>query len=95
MLSYDGQLMGDVGGLYYCRFHKLVWGCHGSTGDTKEFPSGVIVGGCDGGVMQVFSAAKLLKNEDPVVLTKSKHAGPVKALDFNCFRVRIKYFSVA
>lgn len=77
--------------LYFCpRFHKLVWGSHGSDGgDKSELGSGVIVGGCDGGVMQVFSAAKLLKNEDPVILTKSKHAGAVKALDFNLFRVRL------
>ncbi|CAL8099465.1 unnamed protein product [Orchesella dallaii] len=73
---------------YNCesRFHKLVWGCHGVGGEKNEFPAGLIVGGCDGGVMQVFNAYKLFQNEDPIVLTKSKHAGPVRALDFNCFR---------
>ncbi len=37
--------------------------------------------------MQVFDANKLFKGEDPIVLTKTKHTGPVRALDFNCFRV--------
>lgn len=42
--------------------------------------------------MQVFNANKLFQNEDPIVLTKNKHIGPVRALDFNCFRVSYKLF---
>lgn len=72
--------------IYVDRFHKLVWGSNGITGD-KEHPSGIIVGGCDGGVMQIYDAAKILKNENPLVLTKTKHAGAVRALDCNPFRV--------
>ena len=59
----------------------------GSGSGDGEHPSGVIVTGCDGGVMQVYDAAKILKNEDAIVLSKNKHTGPVRALDFNSFRV--------
>ena len=38
-------------------------------------------------MIQVYDAAKVLKNEDPIVLSKNKHMGPVCALDFNSFRV--------
>jgi len=66
----------------------LIWGSNGITGE-KEHPSGIIVGGCDNGVMEVYDASKILKNESPLVLTKSKHVGAVRALDFNPFRVRL------
>lgn len=46
--------------------------------------------------MQVFDANKLFQGDDPIVLTKTKHTGPVRALDFNCFRVSdLKYLLVA
>lgn len=57
---------------------------------SKELVSGVIIGGFDGGLMNVYDAGKILKNEDPLVLTKNKHTGAVRALDFNSFRVSLK-----
>jgi protein transport protein SEC31 len=74
--------------LDFDRFHKIIWGSFGIGGGSgDEHPSGVIVGGCDNGVMQVYDASKFLKNENPLVLTKNKQTGPVRALDFNPFRV--------
>ena len=71
------------------RFHKLIWGSHGMGQESENsLVSGVLVGGFDEGVMKVFDANKVLnKGENPVVLTKNKHTGPVRALDFNSFRV--------
>ncbi|CAG7824437.1 unnamed protein product [Allacma fusca] len=75
------------------RFHKLIWGSHGISGSTQgdaDHPSGLIVAGCDNGLMQVYDAARILKNEEePIVLTKTKHTGAVRALDFNSFRPHI------
>lgn len=34
----------------------------------------------------MFSASKLLKNEDALVGRQQKHSGPVHALDFNSFQ---------
>ena len=51
-------------------------------------PSGIIVGGCEGGIIEVYDANKILEGEEqPLILTKNKHTGPVRALDFNSFRV--------
>jgi len=60
--------------------------------DKDKCKSGVIVGGCDGGIIEVYDAGKILDGEEsPMVLTKNKHSGPVRALDFNSFRVRIEF----
>lgn len=89
VIRYLGdELIGLTFGFDF-RFHKLIWGSHGISGDKGEHPMGIIVGGCDGGVMQVYDAAKVLKNDNPLVLTKTKHTGAVRALDFNPFRVMI------
>ncbi|KAL0275659.1 UNVERIFIED_CONTAM: hypothetical protein PYX00_003452 [Menopon gallinae] len=61
------------------RFHKLKWGTHGQS-------SGTIVGGCDGGVIEIYNTAKCLNGEKGLVSEHSKHKGPVKALDFNSFQ---------
>ncbi|RZC32965.1 transport Sec31A [Asbolus verrucosus] len=63
------------------RFHKIVWGAHG--GDQT---SGTIVGGCDRGLIQIYSASKLLNGENGLVCRQDKHTGPVHALDFNPFQ---------
>jgi protein transport protein SEC31 len=55
----------------------------------------VIVGGCDGGIMEVYDGNKILDlEEQALVLTKNKHSGPVRALDFNPARVRISILAV-
>jgi protein transport protein SEC31 len=63
------------------RFHKIIWGAHG--GDQT---SGTIVGGCDGGLIQIYSASKLLNGENGIICHQDKHSGPVHALDFNPFQ---------
>ncbi|XP_017777506.1 PREDICTED: protein transport protein Sec31A isoform X2 [Nicrophorus vespilloides] len=62
------------------RFHKLVWGPYG--GDGK----GCIVGGCDGGLMQIYNVDSIFKNESALISTHNKHSGPVHSLDFNSFQ---------
>lgn len=61
------------------RFHKVLWGSHGST-------NGTIVAGCDSGIIQIYNAAKLLDGENALVSKQNKHAGAVHALDFNPFQ---------
>ncbi|KAF5282331.1 hypothetical protein FQA39_LY17630 [Lamprigera yunnana] len=61
------------------RFHKLIWGGYGND-------YGTIVGGCDGGIIQIFNVSKLLTNESALVAECCKHTGPVRALDFNPFQ---------
>ena len=57
------------------RFHKLAWGTQGT-----------IVGGCDGGVLQIYNANKLLNGETGLMSQQNKHKGSVRALDFNSFQ---------
>lgn len=64
------------------RFHKLTWGTHGQ-------PLGVIVGGCDGGIIQIHNPSKLLKGENSLVSQQTKHKGAVQALDFNTFQTNL------
>lgn len=59
------------------RYHKVAWG--------GESP-GVIVGGCDNGVIQMFNVSKLLLKEDALIANPERHTGAVKALDFNPFQ---------
>lgn len=49
--------------------------------------SGAIVGGCDGGLLQIYSSQKLLAGEKSPMARQDKHSGPVRALDFNPFQV--------
>lgn len=62
------------------RFYKIVWGTSNDPG------SGIIVGGCDGGLVQMYSASKLLAGEDCLISRQDKHNGPVQSLDFNPFQ---------
>ncbi len=52
-------------------------------------PYGLLAGGLDQGVLNLYDAGKVLKgsSEDSVVTTTTKHTGPVQALDFNPFQV--------
>lgn len=68
------------------RFHKLVWSPSGM-GGSHEY--GLIVGGCDGGHLQIYSAGKLLKGEEGLVAHQTKHTGPVRAIDFNPFQANL------
>ena len=59
------------------RFHKVVWGTSGMAEGIT--PAGLIVGGYD--------ANKLIKGEEnALVFSKDKHAGPVSALYYNPFQ---------
>ncbi|XP_050677020.1 protein transport protein Sec31A-like [Leptidea sinapis] len=58
------------------RFQKLVWS-----------GAGVIVGGCDGGLLQFYDAEKALKGStDALVGSSTKHTGNVSALDINPYQ---------
>ncbi|KAJ8715326.1 hypothetical protein PYW08_005307 [Mythimna loreyi] len=58
------------------KFQKIVWS-----------GAGVIVGGCDGGLLQFYSADKLLNNSPDALLGSStKHNGNVSALDINPYQ---------
>lgn len=63
------------------RFHKIIWGSYG--GDQSK---GTIIGGCEGGLIHIYSASKLLNGEDAIIGKQEKHTGPVHALDFNSFQ---------
>lgn len=63
------------------RFQKVIWGSYG-----KDASNGTIVGGCDGGVVQIYNASNLLKGEKALVAQSTKHTGAVHALDFNPFQ---------
>lgn len=63
------------------RFHKIIWGSYGNN------PAGIIVGGCEDGTIKIYSAAKLLARESNCLISSPhRHAGPVRAMDFNPFR---------
>lgn len=45
------------------------------------------MGGCDGGHVQIYSAAKVLAGEGGLLAHQDKHTGSVRALDFNPYQV--------
>ncbi|BES91877.1 WD domain, G-beta repeat [Nesidiocoris tenuis] len=59
------------------RFHKVVWG---------GISPGIIVGGCDNGILEIFSAEKLFKNEEGRIDSPERHTGSVRSLDFNPYQ---------
>ncbi|XP_017767013.1 PREDICTED: protein transport protein Sec31A isoform X1 [Eufriesea mexicana] len=66
------------------RFHKIIWGSYGNN------PAGIIVGGCDYGMIKIYSAAKMLANDNNYLISSSdRHTGPVRALDFNPFQANL------
>ncbi|XP_075238434.1 COPII coat complex component secretory 31 isoform X2 [Lycorma delicatula] len=68
------------------RFHRIVWG---GWGFNRDNPYGVIVGGCDGGHLQIYSASRLLAGEESLIVSKDSHTGPVRAIDFNSYQTNI------
>lgn len=68
------------------RFHKIAWGSYGFGG---EHGNGIIVGGCDGGHVQMYSADKVLAGEEGLLAHQDKHTGPVRALDFNPYQANL------
>ncbi|XP_055534131.1 protein transport protein Sec31A isoform X2 [Wyeomyia smithii] len=79
--SYDLQLVGSQNTSH--RFHKVLW-------SPFEFgaahPNGLIVGGCESGVIQVYSASKLLAGENALLAQQDKHSGAVRSMDYNPFQ---------
>ncbi|CAH2044328.1 unnamed protein product, partial [Iphiclides podalirius] len=58
------------------KFQKIVWS-----------GAGVIVGGCDGGLLQFYNSEKLLNNStEALVGSSTKHNGHVSALDINPYQ---------
>ncbi|KAL9705278.1 hypothetical protein quinque_008796 [Culex quinquefasciatus] len=68
------------------RFHKVVWSLLDFGTATTTNPNGVIVGGCEGGVIQVYSASKLLAGENALMVQQVKHNGAVRSMDFNPYQ---------
>uniref|UniRef100_A0A1Q3FE24 Protein transport protein Sec31A n=1 Tax=Culex tarsalis TaxID=7177 RepID=A0A1Q3FE24_CULTA len=83
--SYDLKLVGSQTSAH--RFHKVVW----SPLDlgTAANPNGVIVGGCEGGVIQVYSASKLLAGENALMAQQDKHNGAVRSMDYNPYQNKL------
>uniref|UniRef100_A0A6B2EKZ1 Protein transport protein Sec31A n=1 Tax=Phlebotomus kandelakii TaxID=1109342 RepID=A0A6B2EKZ1_9DIPT len=82
--GYDMELKGSLSSPY--KFHKLVWSPLGFGG---AHPNGVLVGGCEGGHLQVYSASKLMAGEEALVVHQEKHNGAVRSLDFNPFQTNL------
>uniref|UniRef100_A0A1L8DVY5 Protein transport protein Sec31A n=1 Tax=Nyssomyia neivai TaxID=330878 RepID=A0A1L8DVY5_9DIPT len=82
--GYDMELKGSQTSSY--KFHKIVWSPLGFGG---AHSNGVIVGGCEGGHLQVYSAGKLLAGEEALVAQQDKHSGAIRSLDFNSFQTNL------
>ncbi|XP_030387953.1 protein transport protein Sec31A isoform X2 [Scaptodrosophila lebanonensis] len=79
--SYDLELKAAVPSQY--KFQKVIWS---PLGLNATHPNGLIVGGCEAGHINIYSAAKLLANEEPLLARQDKHTGAVSGLDFNPFQ---------
>uniref|UniRef100_A0A182MXT3 Protein transport protein Sec31A n=1 Tax=Anopheles dirus TaxID=7168 RepID=A0A182MXT3_9DIPT len=84
--SYDLELKGSQPSTH--RFHKLLWSpLAGTAGaDPGPTPSGLITGGCENGVLQVYNVAQLLAGQNALVAQQEKHQGAVRSLDYNPFQ---------
>uniref|UniRef100_A0A336KN30 Protein transport protein Sec31A n=1 Tax=Culicoides sonorensis TaxID=179676 RepID=A0A336KN30_CULSO len=82
--GYELELKGSSASQH--RFNKVVWSHHGFG---AHHPSGLIVGACENGVVQVFSASKLLNGEYALIGQQGKHSGSVSAIDFNLFQANL------
>lgn len=51
--------------------------------------NGVIATGCEGGHLQLYSAAKLFAGEEALIAVQDKHTGAVRALDYNPFQTNL------
>lgn len=63
-----------------------MWSHHGFG---AQNPNGLIVGACENGFVQVYSASKLLNGEEALVGQQGKHNGSVLAIDFNPFQANL------
>ncbi|XP_054741093.1 protein transport protein Sec31A isoform X2 [Anastrepha obliqua] len=79
--SYDLELKASLPSQY--RFQKVIWSPTGYDGAQSN---GLIVGGCEGGHVMIYSAAKMLANEEGLIARQDKHTGPVSGLDVNPFQ---------
>ncbi|XP_068145426.1 protein transport protein Sec31A [Drosophila tropicalis] len=75
--TYELELKGSVPSQY--KFQKVIWSPTGGS-------NGLIVGGCEAGHINIYSAGKLLANEESLVAQQDKHTGAVSGLDFNPFQ---------
>ncbi|XP_036231501.2 protein transport protein Sec31A isoform X1 [Bactrocera oleae] len=82
--SYDLELKASLPSQY--RFQKVIWS---PTGYDGAHPNGLIVGGCEGGHVMIYSAAKMLANEEGLIARQDKHTGPVSGLDVNPFQTNL------
>ena len=88
-LTYKVKLIGRNTFAFSCtnffRFQKIVWG---SKYTDSSQANGVVVCGTDKGGIEIYDPDMILaSNADCLVLSTSKHTGPVRALDFNAFQV--------
>lgn len=60
----------------------MIWSPFGAQGGS----SGTIVGGCEGGHIQIYNPAKMLAREDGLLASLDKHNGTVTSLDYNPFQ---------
>ncbi|KAL1464133.1 hypothetical protein WDU94_003807 [Cyamophila willieti] len=65
------------------KFHKITWGAYNCNADT---PQGLIIGGCDDGIIQLYNVNKVMTGNSKVEVLPKKHSGAVRALDFNNFQ---------
>ncbi|KNC81850.1 hypothetical protein SARC_05841 [Sphaeroforma arctica JP610] len=63
------------------RFHCLSWGGFGV--DDGSRPNGMIAGGMDSGVIQLWDPTAIIEQRDSERGKLPKHNGPVRTLDFN------------
>uniref|UniRef100_A0A1I8PBV5 Protein transport protein Sec31A n=1 Tax=Stomoxys calcitrans TaxID=35570 RepID=A0A1I8PBV5_STOCA len=82
--SYDLALKASTPSQY--RFQKLIWS---PTGYGAAHNNGLIVGGCEGGHVMIYSPSKMLASEDGLIARQDKHTGPVSGLDFNPFQTNL------
>lgn len=67
------------------RLHSLLWTAHGMEGDSA--PSGLLVGGADGGTITLWNANSIIDGSaDVIVHEMDNHTGPVRCLDVNPFQ---------
>ncbi|XP_058118921.1 protein transport protein Sec31A [Anopheles ziemanni] len=86
--SYDLELKGSQPSAH--RFQKLLWSpLVGGAGDPGTTPSGLITGGCESGVLQVYNVAQLLAGQNALVAQQEKHQGAVRSLDYNPFQYNL------
>uniref|UniRef100_A0A914WG24 Uncharacterized protein n=1 Tax=Plectus sambesii TaxID=2011161 RepID=A0A914WG24_9BILA len=68
------------------RFHKIVWS---SFGDAADQSNGLIIGGCDNGVISFYNPQLFGKDKSAKVHESRSHSGHVMALDVNPFQPKL------